>query len=132
MSRIMNNNRRHSRLLFSARDHLEAVLVLPECPESTMDARLLNISAGGIGLAVKKELSFPIKAGQNCLLKHIKGHPDWTFIQHVTLEIKWCMQNDFLEHIAFGCEFSDLSQALQKKIDQQVQAALSRYHSKIA
>jgi c-di-GMP-binding flagellar brake protein YcgR len=120
----MNSQRQHPRLLFSARDGVRATLAPQSHPADSFPARVLNISAGGMGLALPKDRPLVIQPGQYLMLRQMEGHPDWMFLQDIAMEIKWAMQNDYLVHMAFGCEFVDLSRTLQEKIARRVHESL--------
>lgn len=123
------NKRLNPRLLFSAKDRICTTVMTDTGPSFSFSATLLNISAGGMGLAVQKDLSLPIKVDQTLVLKSVQGHPDWHFLAGMTLQIKWLMRHDFLQHAAFGCRFVKLSRNLQEKIEQRIDDYLIRYRN---
>ena len=112
--------RLYPRIFFSAKADLKAALVISGRPNDSISAHMLNISEGGIGLAVQKDKASKINIGQHLILKEISGDVNWEFISDIKMEIKWISNYDFLNNIAFGGEFIDPPQSLRDGIRQQI------------
>ncbi len=110
---------------------LFSLLVVSGREISRFHARILDISGGGMRLAVKKEDGRAVKIGDRISFKKLLENEKLSFCIGVELEILWVLEAELLTHVAFGCEYRNLSGALRDKIIKFVASEIqSRSHQR--
>lgn len=70
---------------------------------------LVNISAGGLNLAVPEKAIDQIKVGDRLLLLGIAGGANFAFLQHIPAEIRWINESETPGYLAVGLEFMEMA-----------------------
>ena len=83
----------------------------------TMVAPIMNLSGGGLNMAVASTMKEKIKEGDALLLQHIAGGANLSFLSQVKTEIRWMRPLDNPAYISVGCEFDGISEDLSAQID---------------
>jgi c-di-GMP-binding flagellar brake protein YcgR len=91
------------------------------------DARLLNISEGGVGFHLKRSTKIGLKINDFLRLLVIFGHPHLNTITELSMEVRWIMDEDYLDHVAVGCEFINLDDHNREQIQDFVLIALAEH-----
>jgi c-di-GMP-binding flagellar brake protein YcgR len=106
--------RQYKRMFFSMDEGPVAFL---EFPEKKLQAIILDLSPGGVGMSLKKEEAAPpVAMGERVLLKETRGILELQFIENIEMKIRWVQNYDSLQHILFGCEFMDVSEDFRNNI----------------
>ena len=100
--------RRYPRIFFPTGQRVEAEIV-HEASGQAMQVILLDISEGGMGLRLKRPADFTIAREDRILLKTIHGQPYLSSLKEIYMQVCWVLDDDFLDHIALGCQFLDLN-----------------------
>ena len=110
--------RKHKRIVFSAKEEVTGVVTWPEHGDTPFTYRISDIGAGGVRFILSKE-SAPDVIGFNdkLSLQQISGNSALEFVSGVVLEVRWVIQHDMFEHMVIGCEFVDIPNDVQAKID---------------
>ena len=119
METIPLKKRSFERLVLSYGENstgLFGLLVVSGREISRFHARILDISGGGMRLAVKKEDGRAIKVGDRIIFKKALENEKLSFCIDVELEIQWIIEAELLTHVAFGCEYRNLPEALREQI----------------
>ena len=107
--------RTHKRYFLSNKQNVPLQLKLSD---QLLEARLLNISVGGIGLAVSKQhRNILLKADEesNFLITSIMDE-DFCFLKDKKIKIKWILSSDTLNSIGAGCEFVNMDMGLTDQL----------------
>jgi len=78
---------------------------------------IVNISAGGLNMAAPEKVAHQLKAGDQLLLLSIAGGANFSFIQHISAEIRWINKSETPGYLSVGLEFLDLAEAVRQQID---------------
>jgi hypothetical protein len=100
--------RRFRRVFFSIDDGVRGILAFSDLQRGVLAAHIINISEGGLGLALGKDKKDRIARGDPVILTHVTGIEGLEFLVNVDAEIKWIIDNPSLEFVGFGCEFVDV------------------------
>lgn len=106
--------RKYKRYVFPNDDRIIALLALDN--GGTADARILNISQGGIGLAVEKKKMDGVKTEAVLLIKDVSGERRIPGLAGHSLKVKWVLDYQPLDNVAIGCEFIELSEQCRTEI----------------
>ena len=82
-------------------------------------APIVNLSAGGINMAVPETSRDKVKEGDILLLKTIVGGTSISFLSDIKGEVRWIKNLDLPKYFSVGCRFQNL--------DEDVRAQLSRF-----
>ena len=105
--------RRFQRIFFSLKDEIIGIFSFPDLQRGVLKAHIINISEGGMGLALTKDEKNRIKKGDRVTLSQIRGINGLEPLIHVEAEIRWILDDPPLELIGFGCEFLNVTDSLQ-------------------
>lgn len=111
-------DRKFKRIYFSAKDAIVGQFTPSVMDKDTMSALILNLSAGGMGLALNKKHNHEPEIGNVMTLTDISHSDDFYFLKHIEMEIKWVMNNPALNHILVGCEFITVPDDIVQRIDE--------------
>lgn len=111
--------RKYQRVIFSQDDGVICIFkpISGGKKRNVTAASILNLSASGLQIIVKKEDMADFQKGQILVFKGIKGIKDLDFIEDIEMEIIWVLELKFLENIGIGCEFKNIPMPLIKHID---------------
>lgn len=102
--------RRYPRYAFPNEDEINAQLALPN-GGGFLKARLLNISLGGMGLAIEKSHCSSIEDLDENVELHLQSIQGNVILGDLTSQkvlVKWILNYDPLKNIGIGCEFIEL------------------------
>lgn len=83
---------------------------------------ILNISSGGLQLSQKRTGSTPLQQGEHITLVGLSGLADLADIKEVRMEVRWVINQEFLDIVSAGCRFHGMSPGDQEKIQRLVVA----------
>ncbi len=112
---MTREKRKYKRYIFPNDENLNLELKLPG-KNGKIIARLLNISEGGVGLAVAKEDVSVIGVDTELLIERMIGVKQLEKLREVTGTVRWVINHKPLEHLGIGCEFVNLSEDGRKEI----------------
>ena len=101
--------RRYPRIFFPVGQKIEADIVHEDSGQ-TVQVTLLDISEGGVGLRQKRREDIAIAEGDRLLLRAIHGQPYLRALSRISLEVRWVLDDAFLDYIALGGQFLDLAE----------------------
>jgi hypothetical protein len=103
--------RRYPRYVFTPEEKVKGCLVLLNGSQLTKEAKIMDISRTGIGVALSKMGKNGIKEGELLRLEQLFAHDEETWTKtNITIKIIWVLDHPFLENIGFGCEFQNPSE----------------------
>ncbi|UCH21013.1 MAG: PilZ domain-containing protein [Deltaproteobacteria bacterium] len=116
-----SEKRKFKRIVFSAKDKVMGVFTFPKVSDDLISYKIADISAGGLRFIVFRKDDLQISTGDKFFLQEIKGKTKLDVVADIELEVKWVMDHEMFEHIMIGCEFLNISEAVQTQIDQFVE-----------
>lgn len=85
---------------------------------------ILNISAGGLQFSQKRQGALKVQPGDHVTLMGLNGLAELKDVDQVQMEVRWVIDQDFLDIVSAGCKFKDISPRDQQKIQRVVEARL--------
>lgn len=85
---------------------------------------ILNISAGGLQFSQKRQGALEVQPGDHVTLMGLNGLAELKDVEEVRMEVRWVIDQDFLDIVSAGCKFKDISPRDQQKIQRLVEARL--------
>ena len=85
--------------------------------DDKMVGSIVNISAGGLNMAVPEKSGDRIKEGDRLLLISIAGGTNFAFIKQVEAEIRWVNPSETAGYLSVGLKFMDLDASVREQID---------------
>ena len=116
MSDEQQERRRHQRIFFSIEDGIKGIFAFSDHHKGLLTASIINVSEGGLGLALSKDKKDRIAQGDYVILSHITGIQGLEPLTNVDSEIKWVVDSPSLEFLCFGCEFRDVTEPVRNAI----------------
>jgi c-di-GMP-binding flagellar brake protein YcgR len=84
--------------------------------KDTLVAPIMNLSAGGLNMAVAMGAKDKIKEGDALLLQNIVGGTSVSFLSDIKTEIRWIKSLEQPGYIFVGCEFGALPDNVHAQI----------------
>ena len=78
--------------------------------ENGVEARLLNVSEGGLGLAINKNQLDGLEEDTEIVIESLHSNIQLQKLRELTLKVRWVIDLKPLENIVTGCEFVQLHQ----------------------
>lgn len=79
-------------------------------------AAILNLSGGGINLAVPEKLQDKIKENDVMLLRNIIGGARLAFMEDIKSEVRWVKATNQPGYVSVGCRFVDIADAARQQL----------------
>lgn len=108
--------RKYQRTFFSIEEGIKGIFAFSDHQRGILTASIINISEGGLGLALSKDKKDRITQGDHVIISHITGIQGLEPLTNVEAEIKWIVDNPSLEFLGFGCEFLDATEPVRNTI----------------
>jgi hypothetical protein len=126
--RIENHEKRNNnRVLFSPEDKATVHFYSYET-DKIISAKVVNMSVGGICIAlVKDELKNIPKIGEKLVLLKIESPGELNFIVNVNLEIVWALTPSPLEQIGIGCKFESIPKRNELQIEEFIHSVTTKH-----
>ncbi len=83
---------------------------------------ILNISSGGLQLSQKRNGGRVLQPGDHLTLMGLNGLAELQDVEEVRMEVRWVIDQNFLDIVSAGCQFQDMSRRDQQKIQRLVEA----------
>lgn len=98
-------------------DERTVVLLTMDNGGGTVEARILNISQGGLGLVIERTGILSLKEETILSLKEVDGKRRITGLAGHSVKVKWILDYKPLNNLAIGCEFINLNERCRMEID---------------
>jgi c-di-GMP-binding flagellar brake protein YcgR len=120
MTKHVVERRRHKRIYFSQKEYIFAALKISEDDPEQIRARVLNLSEGGLFISADTSQAalMGLNEGDQLTITEITGTDPEMRIDEIKMEIRWLVQNKFLSHVGFGCEFIEVTEGTKAQIIQ--------------
>ena len=117
MSKVVKERRRFKRRVI-VEDEVVGIFHFHGVKEELVTAKIMDLSEGGLQLAVKRVDSKGIAVGKHLVLTKIKGLAELGSVTGVELEIRWIVGPPSFDNIGVGCEIKNISERAREKIRQ--------------
>ena len=111
----IEDRRKYPRLSLTVEDGYFGNFKLPN--NEMLAALILNLSTGGIKIAVPLDKKEKIKQGDTWLLKNIIGGTQLAFLSDIESEIRWITPLEKSKYLNVGCEFEVLKDDVRRQLD---------------
>jgi c-di-GMP-binding flagellar brake protein YcgR len=112
--------RLYPRLSLKIDDGCFGHFLLPGPDQTKLVASIMNLSAGGINVAVSSSLQDKIRQHDILLLKQIVGVRNLAFLSDIEAEIRWIKKLETTNYVSVGCKFRELADPVRRQISQLV------------
>ncbi len=119
MTPFHDEKRRASRIFFNNNEEIEASI---NGAGQSFFVDVLNLSRGGLQFSQKRQDSVAVQIGDKLSLVALSGLDGCDGIGHVTMEVRWVLDQDFFGVVSAGCKFLDMSDQHQELIQQVIDA----------
>jgi c-di-GMP-binding flagellar brake protein YcgR len=82
----------------------------------TLVAPIMNISAGGLNMAITNPSQAKLKEGDELMLQHIAGGTSLSFMHEISAEIRWIRTLDHPDYVFVGCKFRGLTEKAREEL----------------
>jgi hypothetical protein len=123
-----NHDKRNTkRVLFSAEDEASVYFYSYET-DKIVSAKVVNMSAGGMCLAlVKEDLKNIPKIGEKLVLLKLESPGELSYILNVNLEIVWALTPSPLDQIGIGCKFDQIPKKNELQIEEFIHSVSTKH-----
>jgi c-di-GMP-binding flagellar brake protein YcgR len=104
------------RFVFSKENEIKATLVSIG-GNNTLEARVLNVSKGGMGLALGKNEQEKLGEDLELLLESVTAGSGLPCLAGQTVKIKWILDYEPLANLGIGCEFVNMNKECIEAIE---------------
>ena len=77
---------------------------------------IVNFSAGGLNMAAPEKFAHQIKEADRLLLISIAGGANFSFVNHISAQIRWIQKSETPGYLSVGLEFLDLSESVRDQM----------------
>lgn len=120
MSGDPREKRQYRRIFFSPEEKVMGKFALAGVDVIAFTTNVMDLSLGGLYFTLKRDKAVDIKVGDRLTLKELQTSISLQIIAEISLEVVRIQDYDFIEHIGFGCEFTNLADDVREKIRQLV------------
>ena len=113
---MISEKRKFKRYVFHNDERIVVFLTLDN-GGGTVEARILNISHGGLGVVIEKTRFLNLKEESILFLKEVDGKGRIAELAGHSVKVKWILDYKPLNNLALGCEFIDLNEKCRQEID---------------
>jgi c-di-GMP-binding flagellar brake protein YcgR len=81
-------------------------------------APIMNISAGGLNMAVADQSRSKLEEGDEVILQKIAGGTTLSFLSDIPAEIRWIRTLDYPGYVFVGCKFRGLTERVRRQLSE--------------
>ena len=119
-----SEKRAFERLVFSSEDEVVGLFEFSHSPGREVSFKIADISAGGLRFFFPRNNDPIISADDQLVLKTITGKMKLAFITNIEVKVQWVVDHTQFGHMVIGCQFVNLTEQNQTRIDRFVQYEL--------
>lgn len=101
------DKRKYKRFVFPKSSRIQATLI-PISGGATVEATILNVSQGGVGLAADKSINGVVAEEIEMFFQSVTEGAGLPCLKGEKVKIKWILNYEPLENLGIGCEFVGL------------------------
>lgn len=127
MEKENHDKRNTKRVLFSPEDEASVYFYSYET-DKIVSAKVVNMSLGGMCLAlVKEDLKNIPKIGEQLVLLKLESPGELNYILNVNLEIVWALTPSPLDQIGIGCKFNQIPKKNELQIEEFIHSVSTKH-----
>lgn len=123
--------RRFPRIFFGNQEKVSGIFSIDSDQDISFSSSILNISLGGIQFNQTRQSYRGQQPEDTLILRRIIGMPDLVTLSDIPLQIKWVMDNQYLDHIVMGTEFIPLPESQRKPLQTYIDKCLKLHQHRI-
>jgi c-di-GMP-binding flagellar brake protein YcgR len=89
-----------------------------ELKNEKLAALIVNLSAGGLNIALPQSARDKLKEGETIALLNISGGTNLKFLNNINAEIRWIKALNTPGYVSVGCKFLNLAGPVRQQIIQ--------------
>jgi c-di-GMP-binding flagellar brake protein YcgR len=109
--------RRHPRIFFSYSDKVSTIISHVDDLQTSFSGSILNISQGGLQLNQKRNEYRGLQPQDHIIIRRIIGINDLISLADIPARVVWLMDNDYLNHVVMGVEFTTITAPQKNTLD---------------
>jgi c-di-GMP-binding flagellar brake protein YcgR len=125
MTEKYSKKRRFTRIFFGENDNISCIVSTHEAQEKSFPAAVLNISEGGMQFNQRRQEYRGLQPGDDLVLRRIIGVHELVSFADIPMQIKWVMDNEYLDHVVMGVAFTTLTDEQRQVIQSFVNTCLT-------
>ena len=94
---------------------------------TTIQAKIMNLSEGGMALSYRRSQTEAINQGQILFIHEVSGAGDLKCIENKMVEARWVLDNEGLETVGVGCQFYGFTDTDKRAIKQFIEQHAQKY-----
>lgn len=108
--------RRYTRVFFSGREKICGTISMPGDTSQTYPIIVFNLSEGGLQISLTRADYRASEPGDSIMLRQLTGVPLLEPVVDVPMQIKWVMDNEYLDNVIMGGVFVGLTSGQRKAL----------------
>jgi c-di-GMP-binding flagellar brake protein YcgR len=125
MAEVFNKQRRYTRIFFSDSEKAGGVISPMMDQDKSFPSSILNISEGGLQFNQKRQEYRGLQPGDMLLLRRIIGLQELIGLANIPMQIKWVMDNEYLDHVVMGVAFTELTDSQRQPLQSFINTCLT-------
>jgi c-di-GMP-binding flagellar brake protein YcgR len=109
-----DEKRLYPRLTLNIEDGYFGHFTLPN--NERIHALIVNLSAGGINIAVAEADSHKLRDEDILELQHIAGGTSFSFLENLHAEVRWVKNLERAGYVSVGCRFVEIADDLREQL----------------
>jgi hypothetical protein len=130
MTEAFSKQRRYTRIFFSDSEKVGGVMSPMKELEKSFPSSILNISEGGFQFNQKRPEYRGLQPEDKILLRRILGLHELIGLSDIPMQIKWVMDNEYLDHVVMGAAFIELTDDQRRILQSFINTCLSLHQEK--
>ncbi len=110
----MEEKRKYPRLSLKMEDGYFGNFKLKD--QEKLVAPIMNISAGGLNMAVSEQAASRLAEGDELVLQKIVGGTSFSFLSDITAEIRWIRALQSPGYLFVGCRFRGITENVRDQL----------------
>ncbi|MFZ1983012.1 MAG: PilZ domain-containing protein [Desulfatitalea sp.] len=106
--------RLYPRLVLKIEEGYFGRFILPDT--QSLSAPIVDLSAGGINIAIPESAKDKIKGGDLLLLRNIAGGARLNFLADIKSQVRWVKKLELPKYFSVGCRFIELPEAVRMQL----------------
>ncbi len=99
-----------------------------EDQDKSFPSYILNLSEGGLQFNQKRMEYRGLHPGDKLLLHRINGLHELIALADIPMQIKWVMDNEYLDHVIMGAAFTELTDSQRQILQSFINTCLALHH----
>ena len=125
MTEAFIEKRRYTRIFFNDHEKVSGIMSPTEDQDKSFPSYILNLSEGGLQFSQKRLEYKGLQPGDKLLLHRIIGLHELATLAEIPIQIKWVMDNEYLDHVIIGTGFTELTDSQRRTLQSFINTCLT-------